>query len=198
MTKIVLASSNQGKLDEFQLLLAIDGLSWVAQSEYGVEDADETGSTFKENALIKAHHAVLHTGMPALADDSGLEVEVLNGAPGIYSARYAGVHGDNQANIDKLIAALKAKQVKRSPARYVCALALVDSNGQEIAVVEEYLHGEVITEQQGQSGFGYDPIFYLPTEGKTVASLAYHYKQSISHRARALAKLKTSVEAWLS
>ena len=193
--KMVLATSNQGKIDEFRLLLDFPGWQWVPQGEYQVEDAEETGTTFKANALLKARHAQSQVGLAALADDSGLEVEALGGAPGIFSARYSGVHGDNQANINKLISELKGCGIVRSPARYVCSLAWVSQDGQQHIVVEDYLEGEVITEARGQAGFGYDPVFFLPNEGKTVAELEYVYKQSISHRARAIKQMYARLQA---
>ena len=184
---IVLATGNQGKITEFKMLLSGVNVNWLPQGQLGVSDIEETGTTFRANALLKAQHASQVTGLPALADDSGLEVEALGGDPGIFSARYSGEHGNNQANIAKVISELTKLGLTESPARYVCSLALTAGpNDRHPTIVEEYLDGVVVTNAQGEHGFGYDPIFFLPSEGKTVAELEYNHKQSISHRAKAI------------
>ena len=185
--KLVLASSNAGKLEELRGLLADTGIELVAQSDLGVEDADETGTTFVENALIKARHASLQTGLPALADDSGICVDALNGAPGLYSARYAGGHGDAQRNIDKLLDALHEVPGGQRGAHFYCVLVLLrHADDPQPLIAEGVWHGQWQAEAAGSNGFGYDPHFYLPEHGQTAAELAAAVKNRHSHRAQAL------------
>ncbi|MGB6105201.1 MAG: RdgB/HAM1 family non-canonical purine NTP pyrophosphatase [Pusillimonas sp.] len=191
MTKVVLASNNAGKLKEFSAILADAGISMVAQGELGVSEAEEPHATFVENALAKARHASRHTGLPALADDSGLCVAALGGAPGVYSARYAALAGGEKsdtANNRHLVAQLAA-EADRS-ACYVAVLVYVDSADDPRPVIAEGVwEGRIIDQPRGANGFGYDPHFYLPAADKTVAELDPAEKNSQSHRAQALRKL---------
>ncbi|HEV7269539.1 RdgB/HAM1 family non-canonical purine NTP pyrophosphatase [Pseudoxanthomonas sp.] len=189
--KLVLASSNPGKLEELRGLLADTGIELVAQSDLGVEDADETGTTFVENALIKARHASLQTGLPALADDSGICVDALNGAPGLYSARYAGEHGNADRNIDKLLDALKDVAGDQRGAHFYCVLVLLrHAHDPQPLIVEGEWRGRILHERRGSGGHGYDPVFFDPSRGQTAAEMPLDEKNRISHRGKALAGLK--------
>ena len=189
--KLVLASSNQGKLEELRGLLADTGIELVAQSDLGVEDADETGTTFVENALIKARHASLQTGLPALADDSGICVDALNGAPGLYSARYAGEHGHADRNIDKLLDALKDVAGEQRGAHFYCVLVLLrHAHDPQPLIVEGEWRGRILHERRGSGGHGYDPVFFDPQRGQSAAEMPLADKNRISHRGKALAGLK--------
>lgn len=193
---IVLASSNQGKLKEFSQMFARDfsahNLELKPQSEFGVCDADETGLSFIENAILKARHAAKQTGLAALADDSGLSVEALGGKPGIYSARFAGEKASDKENIDKLLEALKDVPESKRQARFHCVLAYLhhelDPNPQ---IFSGYWEGSILTEPRGENGFGYDPIFYCPISQCASAELSAEQKHQISHRAKALALMTT-------
>lgn len=188
--RLVLASSNVGKLEEFRGLLAASGFDVRAQAEFGVADAEETGLSFIENALLKARHACRATGLPALADDSGLCVDALDGAPGLYSARYAGGHGDADANIDKLLQALADVPDARRGAHFVCVLALLrHAEDPQPIVVEGRWHGTIIHARRGSGGHGYDPVFLDPARGQTAAEMPLDEKNRISHRALAMALL---------
>ena len=165
--KLLLASSNRGKLEELRTLLADTSLQLLAQSELGVGDADETASTFIENALIKARHACLATGLPALADDSGICVDALQGSPGLYSARYAGVHGDASRNIDKLLQALREVPDGERGALFYCVLVLLrHGEDPQPLIVEGVWRGCILHERQGAGGHGYDPVFFDPAHGQ--------------------------------
>jgi len=189
--KLVLASSNRGKLDELRHLLAGSGIELVAQSELGVEDAEETGLTFIENALIKARHASRVTGLPALADDSGLCVDALGGAPGLYSARYAGEPADPQRNIDKLLAELDAVDDDRRGAHFQCVLVVLrHAEDPQPLLVEGQWRGRIIHERRGAGGHGYDPVFLDPEHGQTAAEMPMELKNRISHRGKALELLR--------
>ena len=192
--KLVLASSNAGKLAELRELLG-DGFELHAQSEFGVADADETGLSFVENAILKARQAARATGLPALGDDSGLCVDALHGAPGLYSARYAGTHGDNEANIHKLLRELDGVAEADRTARFACVLALVrDANDPQPLIAEGLWEGRILRERRGGNGFGYDPVFLDPENGVSAAELAPAIKNAISHRGRALAVLKQRLQ----
>ena len=194
MTRIVLASSNPGKLAEFNDLLADSGLKVEPQSAFDIPDAEETGLSFVENALLKARHASRISGLPALADDSGLCVTHLRGAPGLYSARYSGTHGDNAANNARLLRELDGVPNEQRGAFFICVLVLLqDADDPAPLTAEGRWHGRVLTEQRGTHGFGYDPLF-LP-EGETVsaAELPPGLKNRISHRGRALALLRSQL-----
>jgi len=192
VNRLVLASNNPGKLKEIRALLAPLALDVIAQSELGIGEADEPHHTFLENALAKARHASAATGLPALADDSGICVEVLGGEPGVHSAYYAGREGDRAArdarNNSKLLAALEGNADRR--AHYYCVLVLVRrADDPEPVVAEGVWRGEIGREARGTGGFGYDPLFLVPGRGRTAAELDASEKNRISHRARALAAL---------
>ena len=189
--KLVLASSNRGKLEELRDLLADIGTELVAQSDLGVEDADETATTFVENALIKARHACVRTGLPALADDSGLCVDALGGAPGLYSARYAGGHGDASANIDKLLDALEDVPDERRGAHFYCVLVLLrHADDPQPLIVEGHWHGRILHARRGEGGHGYDPVFLDLQHDQSAAEMPLALKNRLSHRGQALAVLK--------
>lgn len=190
--KLVLASGNAGKLAELRELLAGSGIELVAQSELGIGDAEETGRSFVENAILKARHAAQTSGMAALADDSGLCVDALDGAPGLYSARYAGVHGDNAANNAKLLRELEGVPDAQRTARFVCVLALLRSaDDPDPVIATGRWPGRVLHGPRGEHGFGYDPVF-LPDDGGGLGSaeLEPALKNRISHRGQALAMLR--------
>ena len=192
--KLVLASGNRGKLGELTELLADSGIELLPQSALGVDDIEETGATFIENAILKARHAAKVTGLPALADDSGLCVAALDGAPGLYSARYAGTHGDAQANIDKLLADLRDVPDERRQAWFHCSIALLRHAADPSPIVcEGRWHGRVLTAPRGSGGFGYDPVFFDPALGATAAELEPTRKHRASHRGRALVLLKKRI-----
>lgn len=194
MTRIVLASSNPGKLAEFNDLLADSGLQVEPQSAFNVPDAEETGLTFVENALLKARHASRISGLPALADDSGLCVAHLRGAPGLYSARYSGTHGDNAANNARLLRELDGVPTAQRGAFFICVLVLLQHADDPAPVIAEgRWHGHVLTEQRGTHGFGYDPLFLPEDETVSAAELPPGLKNRISHRGRALALLRSQL-----
>lgn len=187
MQKVVLATGNAGKVRELADLLGNFGLNVVAQTELGVESAEETGLTFIENAILKARHAAHITGLPAIADDSGLAVDVLGGAPGIYSARYAGLEASDQQNLEKLLATLKNVPDEQRKARFHCVLVYMrHAEDPTPLVCHGSWEGQITREAAGQGGFGYDPIFFVPSEGKTAAELTRDEKRAISHRGQAL------------
>jgi XTP/dITP diphosphohydrolase len=188
--KIVLASNNSGKIREFNELLSSYNLQVVQQSEFGVEDAEETGLTFVENAILKARHASTRTNLPAIADDSGLVVDALQGAPGIYSARYAGEHGNAKANIQKLLADLKNIPDEKRTAYFYCTLVfMAHANDPTPLICQGKWHGYILNEPSGEKGFGYDPVFYVPQHKKSAAELPLDVKNKISHRGLALQSL---------
>ena len=191
--KLVLASNNSDKVREFQELLAPFHFQVIPQGELDIPAAEEPHHTFIENALAKARHASNVSGLPALADDSGVCAHALDGAPGVQSARYAGLDSDNAANNQKLIAALQGKADRG--AHYVCALVMVNSaNDPEPLIVQTRWYGQIIDEAKGDYGFGYDPYFFLPELGKTVAELAPSEKNQISHRGQALRELISQLQ----
>lgn len=186
-TTLVLASGNAGKLTEFNQLLSPLGLDVRAQAEFGVQDVEETGLTFVENALLKAREASRVSGLPALADDSGLEVDALQGAPGIYSARYAGEPKSDERNNQKLLAALADCAEGQRSGRYWCVLVYLRHAEDPVPViVQRSWEGEILAHPRGDGGFGYDPLFWLPDQGMSVAELASESKNRLSHRGRAL------------
>lgn len=188
MQKLVLASNNAGKVREFQALLAPLNFQVIPQGELGIPSVEEPHHTFVENALAKARHASVASELPALADDSGICVHALNGQPGVLSARYAGEPANDAANNQKLVQELK-NQVNRG-AHYVCALVFVNSaNDPEPVIVQARWYGMIMDEPKGAHGFGYDPYFFLPELGLTVAELDPAKKNSISHRGQALRQL---------
>jgi len=195
MKKVVLATGNAGKVRELAHLLAEFGLDVVAQTELGVESAEETGLTFIENAIIKARHAAAETGLPAVADDSGLAVDFLGGAPGIYSARYAGVDASDQQNLDKLLVALKDVPQGQRNAQFHCVLVYMrHAEDPTPLVCHGSWPGEIAFAQAGEGGFGYDPIFFVPELGKTAAELTREEKSAVSHRGQALKLLLAAMK----
>ncbi len=195
----VLASGNRSKLREIQALLADSGIEVVAQGELGVRSPEETGSTFVENALLKARHAALETGLPAIADDSGLAVDALAGAPGIHSARFAGPTADARANMVKLLDTLTETPDDQRGARYYCVIVAMRSADDPAPLISSADWPGVIARQPaGDGGFGYDPIFYDPELGATAAQLSATVKNRVSHRGRALAKLTVALKEQLT
>lgn len=190
MRKIVLASSNKGKLKEFSELLAPHNIEILTQDELGIEPAEETGLTFVENAILKARHASAASGLPALADDSGLEVDALQGAPGVFSARYAGEGAKDEENNQKLLEALKEVPQAQRSARYHCVLVLMrHAQDPTPLICHGSWEGSILTEPRGTGGFGYDPLFWLPDSGCSVAELPAEQKNQQSHRGKALRQL---------
>jgi XTP/dITP diphosphohydrolase len=195
MQKVVLATGNAGKVRELAHLLADFGLDVVAQTELGVESAEETGLTFIENAILKARHAAAETGLPAVADDSGLAVDFLGGAPGIYSARYAGVDASDQQNLDKLLVALKDVPQGQRNAQFHCVLVYMrHAEDPTPLVCHGSWPGEIAFAEAGEGGFGYDPIFFAPELGKTAAELTREEKSAVSHRGQALKLLLAAMK----
>jgi XTP/dITP diphosphohydrolase len=189
--KLVLASSNPGKLIEMREILADLDIELVAQSEFGIADADETGTTFVENALIKARHAARASGLPALGDDSGLCVDALDGAPGLYSARYAGSHGNAAGNIAKLLDVLRNVPEARRTAHFHCTIVLLRAADDPAPLIAEgRWHGRIRYAPCGSNGFGYDPVFLDPPSGLSAAELDATTKNRVSHRGQALAALR--------
>jgi len=194
MQKLVLASNNAGKVREFQALLAPLNFQVIPQGELGIPSAEEPYCTFVENALTKARHASAVSGLPALADDSGICAHALDGEPGVLSARYAGEQGDDAANNQKLIAALKEQSDRN--AHYVCALVMVRSeHDPEPLIVQSRWYGKIIDEAKGSHGFGYDPYFFLPELQMTAAEMDPAQKNLISHRGQALRELITQLQS---
>ncbi len=184
--RVVLASSNKGKVREFSELLADRDMTVVPQSDFAVPDADETGLTFVENAILKARNAAAHTDLPAIADDSGLEVDFLNGAPGIYSARYAG-EGGSAANNMKLLQALSGVEKEQRGARFQCLLVYLRHADDPTPIIcQGTWEGRILTSVRGEEGFGYDPLFFVPEEGCSAAELSAERKNELSHRGQAL------------
>jgi XTP/dITP diphosphohydrolase len=194
--RIVLASSNRGKLAEFNALLADSGFEVVAQASLGIDDDEETGLTFVENALLKARHATQASGLPALADDSGLCVDQQHGAPGLYSARYAGGHHDSAANNTKLLRELDGVPAAQRSAFFICALVLLRrADDPSPLVVEGRWHGRVLESPRGTQGFGYDPLFLPDGQQLSAAELDPAQKNRLSHRGQALARLREQLPA---
>lgn len=194
MKKLVLASNNAKKVKELQALMAPLGFDVVTQGELGVSEAEEPHCTFVENALAKARHAAQATGLPALADDSGLCVEALGGAPGVQSARYAGEPKSDARNNEKLLAALAGQSNRK--AHFVCSLVLVRSADDPRPVIAEGdWQGEILPAAQGEGGFGYDPLFFVPEYGKTAAELGAELKNRVSHRGIAMGILAEKLKS---
>jgi len=190
MKDIVLASSNPGKVREINQLLTGLGLHVQPQSEFGVMDAEETGLTFVENAILKARNAAQHTGLPAIADDSGLEVDALAGGPGIYSARFAGEGASDQANLEKLLVELAAVPEKLRTARFQCLMVFLrHANDPTPLICQGTWEGRILFAARGDNGFGYDPVFHVPTHDCSSAELSADTKNLLSHRGQALRKL---------
>jgi len=195
MRDIVLASSNAGKVREINALLEGLELHVRPQGEFGVADAEETGLSFVENAILKARNAALHTGLPAIADDSGLEVDALHGAPGIYSARYAGIGASDRANLEKLLAALQDVPEAERSARFQCLLVYLRHAEDPVPLIcQGTWEGRILFEARGEHGFGYDPVFYVPTHDCSSAELEPALKNSLSHRGQALRQLVAALQ----
>lgn len=194
MKSWVLATHNQGKLREFQEYFSPLGIQLIPQSELNISPAAETASTFIENALLKARHVAQFTDLPVLADDSGLVVDALNGAPGIYSARYAGENTSAEIKIKKLLDELKNIPDEKRKAQFFCGLVLLKKQNDPMPVICQGIwEGKILQESRGPDGFGYDPIFYVPTHNCSAAELPLSLKNQISHRAKALQQLFLSI-----
>jgi len=190
MQKIVLASGNTGKIAEITELLADFPIELVSQSGLGVEDAEETGTTFVENAIIKARHAAELTGLPALADDSGLAIHCLHGRPGVHSSRYAGPGASDQDRINKVLAEIAELNPTDRSATFHCVIVLMRyAKDPAPMILHGEWHGSILDEPRGEHGFGYDPIFYVPTHNCSAAELSTALKNRISHRGHALGQL---------
>ena len=187
--KIVMASGNVGKLREIARILADLEVEVVPQSELGVTDADETGSTFLDNALLKARHAARTTGLPAIADDSGLMVDALDGRPGVYSARYSGPQADPEKNIDRLLAELDGVPAGERGAAFHCVACFVMDNEASAIVAQGEWRGEILHARRGEGGFGYDPVFFDSELGCSAAELSAAQKDARSHRGKAVREL---------
>jgi len=193
--KIVLASGNKGKLREFNALFEPLGLQVCPQSEFSIVDVEETGLTFVENAILKARNACKYSGLAAIADDSGLEVDALNGAPGIYSARFAGEDASDKNNIEKLLRELNALPQQDRTARFQCVLVFLSHEKDPTPLICQGIwEGSILTEPAGDNGFGYDPVFYVPTHQCSSAELDATEKNRISHRGQALANLLVAMK----
>ena len=194
MQKVVLATGNAGKVRELASLLNDFGLDVVAQTELGVESAEETGLTFIENAILKARHAAQVTGLPAIADDSGLCVDALNGGPGVYSARYGGEGLDDRGRYMLLLQTMRGQTTRA--AHFTCAIACAFPNGDTITA-EGQAPGTIAFAPMGEGGFGYDPVFFVPDKAKTFAQLTQEEKAEISHRGKALREFTGKLETYL-
>lgn len=196
MKDILFASGNKGKVNELKEMLAPFGLNVVPQSNFEVEEVPETGTTFVENAIIKARHAAKVTGLPCIADDSGLEVRALKGAPGIYSARFAGPEATDGTNIDKLLSSIEHVPEGQRQARFVCVLVFMRHADDPTPIIcQGFWDGEITKELSGENGFGYDPVFYVPETSCTSAQLSPEQKHSLSHRGQALKQLLAQIES---
>ncbi|MDN5331754.1 MAG: XTP/dITP diphosphohydrolase [Tepidanaerobacteraceae bacterium] len=189
MPNLVIATKNQGKLKEFKAMLSDIPLNVLSLGDFQEIEVDENGKTFEENALIKAKKVVQMTGDAVLSDDSGLEVEVLGGRPGVHTARYAGPGASDHENIEKLLKELEGVPPEKRKARFVCCLCLALPDGR-IFVEHGYLEGFITFEPKGTMGFGYDPVFFVPELGKTLSEATPQEKNAVSHRARAMQKMK--------
>ncbi len=194
--RIVLASNNAGKVREINQLLSTQKIEVIPQKGLEIEDIEETGLTFIENAILKARNAAHHSGLPAIADDSGIEVDALQGAPGIYSARYAGEDAADQANNSKLLEALQGVPDEQRTARFQCLLVYMRHAADPTPIIcQGTWEGRILTTTQGDNGFGYDPLFWVPTENCSSAELDPEVKNRLSHRGQALHLLLTALSA---
>ncbi|MBP7982165.1 MAG: RdgB/HAM1 family non-canonical purine NTP pyrophosphatase [Arenimonas sp.] len=194
--KLVIATSNKGKLAEIQPIVREFGFEALPQSQFGFADAEESGLTFVENALLKARHACRQTGLPALADDSGIIIDALNGAPGLISAHYAGAHGDSTGNIAKVLAEMAALQNPVRTARFYCCMVLLEhADDPQPIIAEGIWHGDILPAPLGEHGFGYDPIFWDPIHQMSAAQMPAELKSKISHRGHALQQLQQKLQA---
>lgn len=192
MSRIVLASGNQGKIREIQAIL--EGIEVLPQSQFGVQEPEETGTTFVENAIIKARNAARHSNLPAIADDSGLVVDALQGAPGVISARYAGVNASDQDNWQKLLEALDGIPENQRTARFICVMVYLRHAEDPLPVIAQGVwEGSILTQALGENGFGYDPVFWLKDLACSSAQLSPAQKNNLSHRAKALQDLQAQL-----
>ena len=190
MSKIVLASGNAGKLKELSVPLSELDMDIIPQSDFNVSEAEETGLTFVENALIKARNACLHTNLPAIADDSGIEVDALNGEPGIYSARYSGLGATNQQNLEALLNTLKDTPEPKRTARYQCVIVYLRHARDPTPIIcQASWEGKILLTPVGKGGFGYDSIFWVKESNCSAAELTLHQKYTVSHRGKAIRQL---------
>ena len=191
--QIVLASGNKGKIKEIQAILTNHHL--ITQSQFNITEAEETGSTFIENAIIKARHASAHCHLPSIADDSGLVVDALNGKPGVISARYAGIKASDQDNLNKLLNDLKSIPEENRTARFVCIIVFMRHANDPLPIISQGIwEGKILTNSIGKNGFGYDPIFWVPTEQKASSELSPALKNKLSHRGQALKRLNNLIQ----
>ena len=186
--QILLASNNKGKISEIQALLPSYNI--IPQAEIIASEAEETGITFIENALLKARHAAQHSNLPVIADDSGLAVDALNGTPGIYSARYAGVDANDHDNVNKLLLELEGVPLEERTARFICVIVLIEHADDPVPIIAQGVwEGRILFHPQGANGFGYDPVFWVPEHNCSSAELTPEAKNSLSHRGQALRKM---------
>jgi len=198
INKIVLASGNRGKLKEFSEIFAPQQIDVMPQSDFAVQDAEETGLSFVENAIIKARHAARVTGLPSLSDDSGLEVDALNGAPGIYSARYAGAGCGDDENNRKLLQALDQVPPEQRSARFQCVLVFMrHAEDPTPLICQGSWEGVILDAPRGHNGFGYDPLFFVPELDCASAELSSEQKQKYSHRGKAVRQFIEQIGPWL-
>jgi len=197
--RIVLASGNKGKIAEIQAILQQQAIEVISQSHFKVSEADETGSTFVENAIIKARHAAEISQLPAIADDSGLEVDALNGLPGVHSARYAGLPSNDQRNTDKLLQALADVSEAQRSARFHCVMVfMAHAKDPSPLIAHGVWEGRIAFEKSGNNGFGYDPVFYIPQLNSVSAALEPAIKNQLSHRAQALKQLMPQISDYFN
>ncbi len=190
MQRYVLASGNRGKLREFNEILGELDIEVVPQADFNVPEVEETGLSFVENAIIKARNAAEHTALPAIADDSGIEVDALNGAPGIYSARYAGVGASDADNLNRLLEKMRDVPEAQRTARFQCLIVFMQHAADPTPVIcQGSWEGRILNAASGKNGFGYDPVFFVPEYGCSAAELTAEQKNSLSHRGKALRKL---------
>ncbi len=192
--QVVLASGNPGKIREIQAILAAHPI--VPQSAFNIAEVEETGTTFVENAILKARNAALHCKLPAIADDSGLVVDALDGAPGVISARYAGVGASDRANLDKLLRELDGVPEQQRTARFICVMVFLEHANDPCPVIAQGVwEGRILDHAIGENGFGYDPVFWVPEQGCASAELPATVKNSLSHRGQALTALSALIKA---
>jgi XTP/dITP diphosphohydrolase len=193
--KVVLATGNKGKVKELARMLSCLDFEVLPQSEFDVTEVAETGTTFVENAIIKARHAAKQTGLPAIADDSGLAVHALGGEPGVYSARYSGDQATDQSNITKLLDAMASIPIEKRQAKFLCVLVFMrHADDPRPIICQGEWCGEIATEQQGENGFGYDPVFWVKEQNCSSAQLSPEHKNTLSHRGKALKLLLTQLQ----
>ncbi len=197
--QIVLASGNKGKIAEIQAILQQQSIDVISQSHFNVTEVDETGTTFIENAIIKARHAAKISQLPAIADDSGLEVDALNGKPGVHSARYAGLPSNDQNNTDKLLRALANTPESQRSARFHCVMVfMAHENDPSPLIAHGVWEGRIALKKSGNNGFGYDPVFYIPELNSMSAALEPEIKNTLSHRAQALKQLMPQISQYFN